>query len=168
MNWYCLQVHTSHEQRVAARLGDQKVESYWPSRALTIKHANRRETVRRSLFPGYLFARFRGTPLIIANPHVLRVLQSDGEAAVIPDAIVASVRTMEQSPSVVVAQGSALSPAQLAECPEVHIRCGPLTGVVGRVVRQGKHDRVVVSVPMIGKSVSVEVDIEWLEMKKAA
>lgn len=167
MSWYCLQVHTSHEQRVVGRLADQCVETYWPSRKVTIKHAGKRETVRRSLFPGYLFAQFAATPLIIANPHVVRVLQSDGEAAVIPDLIIQSVRIIEGSPSVEPVNGG-LSPAQLANNPEVYIRRGPLAGVVGRVVRMGKQDRVVVSVPMIGKCISAEVEIEWLELKLAA
>ena len=165
MSWYCLQVHTSHEQRVAARLADQSVESYWPSRAVTIKHAGKRETVRRSLFPGYLFAQFAATPLIMANPHVVRVLQSDGEAAVIPDLIIDSVRIIEGSPTVECSNG--LTAEQLAAGTAVYLRRGPMAGVYGTVVRIGKHNRIVVSIPGIGKTVSAEVDADWLELKAA-
>ena len=166
MPWYVLQVHTSHEDRVANRLDAQGAKSYWPSRSVEIRHAGKKEIVRRALFPGYVFARFKSTPLIIANPHVIRILQTDGEPAIIPDQTIESVRIMERSPSVESSTG--ITAEQLAAGTNVHIRCGPMAGVFGTVVRIGKHNRIVVSVAGIGKAISAEVDVDWLELQKAA
>ena len=166
MSWYVLQVHTSHEDRVADRLDAQGAKSYWPSRSVELKHAGKKEIVRRALFPGYVFAKFKSTPLIVANPHVIRILTTDGEPAVIPDLTIESVRIMERSPSVQTATG--LTAEQLKDGTPVHIRRGPLAGVYGTVVRIGKHNRIVVSVAGIGKAISAELDADWLELKKAA
>ena len=166
MPWYVLQVHTSHEDLVADRLEAQGAKSYWPSRSVEVRHGRKKEIVRRALFPGYVFARFKSTPLIIANPHVIRILQTDGEPAIIPDLTIESVRIMERSPSVESATG--ITAEQLASGTNVHIRYGPMAGVYGVVVRVGKHNRIVVNVAGIGKSVSAEVDVDWLELRKAA
>ncbi len=40
----------------------------------------------------------------------------------------------------------------------VEVVRGPLKGAVGRLVRKGKHTRLVLSVELIGRAVSAEVD----------
>ena len=46
----------------------------------------------------------------------------------------------------------------ISEGMDVEVVCGPLKGIVGRLIRKGTRARLVLSVDLISQAVSVEVD----------
>ena len=63
-----------------------------------------------------------------------------------------------------VESGANVSPHPFLKCGErVRVKCGPLTGVEGILVRVKNQCRLVVSVEMLGKAVAVEVDAYLVE-----
>ena len=106
------------------------------------------------LFPGYCFARFdeRNRLSILKCSGVVSIVTFDGELAPIPEHEIEGIRRLVESE------------LQYDPCPliregtMVEVVHGPLSGVVGRLVRKGAHARLVLSVDLIGQAVSVEVD----------
>ncbi len=83
----------------------------------------------------------------------MNIVSFEGQPASIPDREVEAIRTL------------VTSELQYDPCPLVHegmtveVVHGPLTGVVGRLMRKDAHRaRLILSVDLIGQAVSVEVD----------
>jgi len=106
------------------------------------------------LFPGYCFARFNPQDRmpILKCTGVVSIVSVEGEPAPIPDHQLEGIRRVIESEL-------AFDPVpMLQEGMLVEVVHGPLTGVVGRLVRKSDKARLVLSVDLIGKGVSVEVD----------
>jgi transcription antitermination factor NusG len=83
----------------------------------------------------------------------------------IPEVEIAAVRLMVSAPAV---QSVAAAP-YVATGDRVIVRRGPLAGLEGFVVYVPKgKPRVVVSVTMLGRSVSAEVDEDMIELLESA
>jgi transcription antitermination factor NusG len=157
--WYAVQVQASRESRVAGRLASDGVETYWPSTEVKLKKhvaKDAPQTTRRSLFPGYLFVRSTDRRLILAAPHVLRIVGFGEHPVEIPASQIESVRILETTPTVEPC-------AYFTEGMPIRVRSGALAGAEGYVLRTKKGSRLVVSVNMLCRAVSAEVDAESLE-----
>ena len=159
-SWYALHVKYETEALVSAALTYAGVEAYYPS--TPIKARRYRPEFQQPFFPGYVFGRFdlsERTP-VIRIPQVIRILGAGNEPAVIPDAEVDGVKIMSAS--------AIASPCPfLAHGVRVVIRSGRLAGVEGIVLRLKNKTRVVVSIKMLERSCSAEVDADSLELAKA-
>lgn len=160
--WYALHVASCTEAIVAESLEDAGIEAYYPS--ATVKSARQyRPAFEKPFFPGYVFSRFdltERTP-VIRIPQVIRILGSGHEPEVIPDSEIDGVKIMTAS--------AIASPCPfLAHGVRVVIRTGRLAGVEGIVVRLKNKTRVVVSIKMLERSCSAEVDADSLELAKAS
>jgi transcription antitermination factor NusG len=113
-----------------------------------------------SVFPGYLFVR-----IDIENP--LPVLQTCGVASfvgfgrkpvAVPDNEVEEL-------AVALTKGITVSPHPYVTIGDrVRIKRGPLAGVTGMLMRDKQVFRVVLSVELISKSISVELDTADVEL----
>jgi transcriptional antiterminator NusG len=159
-SWYALHVKHETEALVSAALTYFGVEAFYPS--TTVEARQYRLGFQRPFFPGYVFSRFdhsKRTP-VIRIPQVLHILGSGSEPTVIPDSEIEAVRIMSAS--------AIASPCPfLAHGVRVLIRSGRLAGVEGIVVRLKNKTRVVVSINMMERSCSAEVDADSLELAKA-
>lgn len=165
-HWYALHVRSCAERIVAAALDRIEVENYFPVRPAESGEGRSTSTIvriderrRRPLFPGYVFGRFdleRKRP-IVSIPQVLRILGSGWLPIAIQDSELESVRVM------------AAAPVPLAEHPfleagqKVRVLYGPLTNVVGIFHHAKGPARIVVSISIMGRSISAEVDAGQLE-----
>lgn len=161
MPWYALHVASNTESQVCSRLDLAGIDSFYPSFSETSKDGRR--TKINKCFPGYVFAQFdmaKHAP-VTRIPQIIRILGWVNRPVPIPDAEIAAVRTMTQSPAT----------ASLTACPYVAagqavvIRRGPLAGLEGFVVyaKPGKA-RVIVSITMIQRSMSAEFDVRDIEV----
>ena len=159
-SWYALHVASCTEAIVHTKLMDAGVEAYYPS--TTVEARQYRPEFQRPFFPGYVFGRFElseRTP-VIRIPQVIRILGSGHEPTVIPDSEIDGIKIMSAS--------AIASPCPfLAHGVRVLIRSGRLAGVEGIVVRLKNKTRVVVSINMMERSCSAEVDADSLEPAKA-
>lgn len=161
-SWFALYVQVNHEREVTKRLEQKEINAFLPLMERWSKRRDRRKKVSLPLFPGYLFIR-----TVLDNPthvHILKtpgalvlIGNSEGPVAIPPHQI-ESLQTMLHSP-----QPLQLNP-YLKEGDWVHVIRGPLAGCMGILLRQNpKKGRLIVSVDIICRSVSVELDMEDVE-----
>jgi transcription antitermination factor NusG len=106
------------------------------------------------LFPGYCFARIdpADSLRVLSCLGVVSIVGVDGRPAPIADREIESIRTL-------VASDLRFDPSPLIEEGDpVEVVRGPLRGVVGRLVRKSGQARLVLSVGLIGRGVTVDVD----------
>lgn len=113
----------------------------------------------KTLFPGYLFCRFDASvrvPIVTA-PGVVRIVGYGHEPVRIDDWEIDAVRAVAES-------GLPVRPHLCLRVGQwVKVREGPLKGAVGRVAGSGRKKPFVVSVNVLHRAISVEVDEDWLE-----
>jgi transcriptional antiterminator RfaH len=156
--WYALHVRPNYEMAVATQLRRLGVEEYLP-----IDSASR--TAQRSkfpsgypLFPGYIFAflNLRAGPKLYSIPGVLRLLGYGGQATPIEDREIAMVRSITNSGLPV----EAISYLQAGD--RVSLTAGPLAGISGTFLHSAKDNKLVISLPLLRRSLAVTVLSEWV------
>lgn len=152
--WYAVATQPRHEKVVADRLEAASVEAYLPILNTPSQWKDRRVTIARPIFPGYVFTRIdldHRTGLYRV-PGVVRILCFNGKPCPIEDGEIDAVRTC-------LTKG--LSP-EAHEYPaigdRVRVTSGALEGLEGIVSRQKGELRIVVSIHLIHRSISAEVD----------
>lgn len=152
--WYAVWTRSRHEQVVREHIQRKGLEAFLPTITRWSRWKDRKKQIDWPLFPGYCFARFdaRERLPILTCPGVVKIISFNGEIAPIPEYEIDGIRQLVESD------------LQYDPCPLIHegmmveVVHGPLTGVIGRLVRKGAHARLVLSVDLIGQAVSVEVD----------
>lgn len=154
MNWYALHVRSNFEKLVALQLERVGIEPFYPH--LLVKSKDNRREVERKFFPGYVFGHFdfRDRQPVLEIPQVVKILGWDARHPVaIPDQEIEAVRTMVNAPV------SNIEPyPYMSEGDRIQVAKGPLAGLDGFVVYVKNRARVVVSVTMLARSISAEVD----------
>jgi transcription antitermination factor NusG len=110
------------------------------------------------LFPGYLFCRFdvQVRLPILTIPGVISVVGCGKTPIPVSDEEVDTIQAMVRS-------GLLLRPwPQLVVGSKIVIEKGPLQGVEGVTLDIKKKHHLVVSVPLLQRSVAVEIDREWV------
>ena len=151
--WYAVYTCANHEKRVAAELGARDVEHFLPLYSSMRRWKDRRVQLQLPLFPGYVFVRLalRDRQRVVQIPSVVRLVGFGGLATALPDTEVDIMR-------------SGLSQSLCAEPHpfltvgrRVRITGGPFAALEGILKRKRSNLRVVVSLALIQRSVSVEV-----------
>lgn len=154
-NWYAIWTRSRHEQVVHDQLVERGIEAFLPTITRWSRWKDRKKRVQWPLFPGYCFARFdpEHCLTIMKCPGVANIVSFEGKPAPIPEREIENIRLLLRSDW------------QYDPCPlikegmMVEVVRGPLTGVVGRLVRkEASRARLVLSVDLIGKGVAVSVD----------
>lgn len=153
-NWYVAYTRANHERTVTDQLGERGIESFLPQYESVRKWKDRRVCLHLPLFPGYVFVRF-------ATPDRLRVQQTrglvqlvsfGGSPTPVPETEIQSIRE-------ILTRGLRPLPHPFLRAGRrIRIRSGPLAGLDGILVRRKNRFRFVVSVALILRSMSVEVD----------
>jgi transcriptional antiterminator NusG len=160
--WYAVWVRSHHEYIVDGQLSARGFQTFLPQFR---PPAGRRSPsdARLPLFPGYLFVRSalpkeRYVSLLKAR-GVVRVLDAGWTRLTpVPEAELQAIQTL-------VASGVPLTPHLFTQPGQpVRVTEGPLAGVSGVFLRDTRSwGRLVVSVQMLGRSVSVEMDSAFVE-----
>ena len=161
-SWFAVYVQVNHEREVATRLEHKDVNSFVPLMECWSKRKDRRKKVSVPMFPGYIFVRTildNHTHVhILKTPGALTVLGNSEGPLPIPSYQIENLQTLLKSPNPLT-----LNP-YLKEGNWVRVVRGPLTGCIGILLRHNpKKGRLIVSVDMICRSVSVELDVEDIE-----
>jgi len=154
-SWLALQVAPQHEQKVGKLLEYRGFEQFLPTCKIRRQWSDRVKIVIQPLFPGYIFCRSSRSRAagILALRGINKILSFGGKLCAIADEEIARLRTIANSgmdprpfPYVNVGQQVQI------------IREGPLFGIVGILKSVKNCTRLVISVEMITKSISIEVD----------
>jgi transcription antitermination factor NusG len=136
------------------------VEHFLPLYASIRQRKNGRVTLQRPLFPGYVFVRMalREKLRVQQIPGVARLVGFDGRPAALPEEDIEVLRTS-------LASGVRAEPHPfLVTGRRVRIKSGSLAGMEGIFQRRKGRLRVVISIELIQRSVSVDAEAADLEM----
>jgi transcription antitermination factor NusG len=157
--WHAVRVRSKCEFRVLAALLGKGYEAYLPLYRKRSRWSDRLKNIDLVLFPGYVFCRLdvaRRLPLLV-TPGVVDLVGFGGVFPPIPNSELEAVRR-------VIASGLPSMPSPfLREGQRVRIRCGALKDVEGVLIHSKTDCRLVISVNLLQRSVSVEIDRELVE-----
>jgi transcription antitermination factor NusG len=158
-HWYAAYTIANHEKRVAVQLGQRAVEHFLPLYDSVSRWKDRRMELQLPLFPGYVFVRLalRDRLQALQVPSVVRLVGFNGQPAVLPDREIEALRTSTA------AHLRAEPHPYLTVGRRVRIKRGALEGVEGTLIRRKNALRVVLSIDLIKRSASIEVDASDLE-----
>jgi len=152
--WYALFVKPQKEHSTKELLEQKGYETFLPICREWRRWADRRVIREKPAFPGYLFCSFnpRWRMPVLTTPGVLKIVGYAGNPEPIDDAELQAIKTI------------AASPLGYGPCPyleagrKVRILDGPLAGVTGILLDSKNGRRLGVSVSLMQRSVSVQLD----------
>jgi transcription antitermination factor NusG len=156
--WYAIRVRTKFERFVSESLIGKGYEVYLPLYRSRRRWSDRVKELDLVLFPGYLFCRFDvNTRLpILKTPSVISIIGQGREPVPVSQNEIEAIQTVVRS-------GLPVLPwPQLAVGSRVLIEQGPLQGVEGVALDVKKKFRLFVSVSLLQRSISVEIDRDWV------
>ena len=156
--WYAVRVRTRSEILVGDLLKGRGFESYVPTYRARRVWSDRVHTVDSPLYPSYVFCRFdfeRRLP-VLQSAGVMEIVNDGRKGLPIPEDEIQAIRTILQS-NLKVGPWPYLKIGQ-----RVEIRKGPLRGIVGILLVQKKNFRLVASIPLLQRSVNVEIEGDWV------
>ena len=157
--WYAIRIQSKYEQLAAATLRGKGYEEFLPLYRSRRKWSDRVKEIDLPLFPGYLFARFDASSRlmpILTTPGVISIVGAGKSPIAISNEEIAAVQAVVRSGL----------PTQPWPClnvgSRVFIEAGPLAGIEGICLNVDKVFRLLVSIPLLQRSVAVEIDREWV------
>jgi transcription antitermination factor NusG len=157
--WFAVYTKSRHEKKVNWSLAEKNVETFLPLKDALVRWKDRNKRVFVPLFPGYLFVRIDpGDRLnVLTTKGVVCILGCKGEPVPVPLSEIEATRKLLRS-------GLKFRPFPYEfEGKEVMITNGPLEGAKGRVLHTRGCCNVILSVNLIRRSVSVEIDVNDVE-----
>jgi transcription antitermination factor NusG len=154
-SWFALYVKSRHEKNVSAILRGKGFAEFVP----LYRRRTPSRTYELPLFPGYVFCRFNAEHRlpVLAVPGVFYVVGFAGTAAPVSTEEIAALQ-------LVVRSGLPREPwPELPAGKKVVVAAGPLEGIEGIVMSYKNRSRLLISVALLQRSVSVEVDRSWLQ-----
>jgi transcription antitermination factor NusG len=157
--WFALVIHQYKRERCEEMLSRLGYEYFSPCVEVVRNWSDRRKCLTVPLFPGYIFCRFNPEKRIalMRIPGVLGVVGSTRQLHEIGDDEIEAIRLAIRSS------------LRLEPCPfvmpgqRVRVTEGPLRGVEGVLVRNKSRARLLLSVGILNRSVSVEIEETQLE-----
>lgn len=154
--WCAVRTKSNCESVVATALAHKGYEQYLPIHRCRRRLHGRVIEAELPLFRGYVFCRFDANipARIVTTPGVLSIVSCGSEPAPIPESEIEAVRAILRS-------GQALEPwAFVQEGERIRVTRGALEGLEGILLKKRNEWRMVISVIMLQRSISVEIDRE--------
>lgn len=156
--WYALQVRPRFEKIIASTLASKGYEGFLPLYRHRSRWSDRMKEVELPLFSGYLFCRFdinKRLPVVI-TPGVMHIVGIGNTFYPVDDEEIAALQA-------IVLSGLQTEPRSYLNIGEkVRIEIGPLAGVEGILQAMRGSNRLIVSVSLLQRSVSVEISESWV------
>lgn len=163
ISWYAVYTKPQAEAKALENLLRQGYAAYLPRYRTEIRHARRRQSVLRPVFPRYLFAGVdraaRPWRPIVSTAGVSDVVRAGDEPLPVAPAMIEALRAQEAAGAF-----EALArrrPLRLGEL--VRIGAGAFEDMVGRLVELRDADRVVVLLDILGRAVRAQCDAAAVE-----
>jgi len=138
---------------VAQILTSKGFEAFLPLYSATHDWKDRTKALSLPLFPCYVFLKggLERRLQIITTPGIHGLVSSGGRPAAIPDFEIEAIRRAIES-------GARIETHPYLKCGNwVRIKCGPLAGIEGILVRKKNISRLVLSVEILGTAAAMEV-----------
>jgi transcription antitermination factor NusG len=158
-DWYAVQVRPRFEKVVAKHLQHKGYEEYLPLYRSRRRWSDRMKEVELPLFSGYIFCRFdiqNRLPILIV-PGVLSIVGVGKIPIAVSNDEISSIRQVVQS-GLEYEPWTFMKPGQI-----VSVERGPLAGLEGTVIEVKSNYRLILSVPLLQRSVAVEIDRDCVQ-----
>jgi len=162
-HWYAVYTIVRHEKTVNSSLSGKNIETFLPLREVVSQWKDRKKRVQLPLFPGYMFVRLstKDSPDILNvfnTKGVVRILSANGSLQPVPVEQINSIKSLLESkiefdPYPYFVSGN-----------EVVVINGPLRGIEGKILRRKGQNRLIISIGIIKRSASVEIDPADVEL----
>ena len=162
--WFALQVHTRRESVVEQALRRKSYETFLPTYKECRQYSDRVRKIDSALFPGYLFCRLNveNRLSVLTTPGVYDVVRAGERFQPVEESEIAAIQQ-------VVTSGCAAKPWPFLKAGDrVRVQFGSLAGVTGYLISEKGTERLVLSISMLQRSVSVEVDRTWVQPEPGA
>jgi transcription antitermination factor NusG len=159
LSWYAIHVAARKEKQITTILSEKGYTCFLPLYNKQSTWSDRIKVTSLPLFAGYVFCRFDvQTRLpILVTPNVHGIVGAGKIPLSIPEHDLDAIRTALQN-------GLPLAPHDsLQKGDLVRVTKGPLIGVEGSFLRYHSGYRLVLSIGLINRSVSVEMDRNCVE-----
>jgi transcription antitermination factor NusG len=158
-NWYAISTRVNQEKQVAERLDRRGIKFCLPLYKTVRRRSDRRVALSLPLFPGYLFVH---VPLaerlhVLEVPSVVRLVGSQKHPSALPNQEIDLLRRGLSG------QVHAEPCRYLTTGCRVRVVNGPFEGVEGILISRARNLRVVISIEVITRSFTVEVNQYDLE-----
>jgi len=158
-NWFAVFTTPRHEKRVETHLQHREIENFLPLyRTQRQWKDGSKGMLQLPLFSSYIFVRIGcyGRVPVLKVPGVISIVGCGVQPLPIPDSYIHWLREGLQ-------QGKIEPHPYLAAGAKVRIRSGAMAGMEGVLLRRKNNFRVVLTLEMIMRSVTVEVEIDDIE-----
>jgi transcription termination/antitermination protein NusG len=156
--WYALQVRPRFERIAASNLTNRGYEGFLPVYKSRRFWSDRTKTLELPLFPGYIFCRFNAEKrlAVLLAPGVLSIVGIGKIPVAVSEEEIRAIQTitasrLEYGPWRDVCAGQ-----------RVRVERGSLAGLEGTIVQIKSDLRLIVALPLIQRSVSVEISRECI------
>lgn len=158
LRWYAVRTRSRFEAAAAAALREKGLAEFVPTWRSRRQWSDRIKELDLPLFPGYVFCRFDASnPWAVLNtPGVVHIVSAGNRPIPIEDREIESVRT------ICAAEVPAQPWEEIAVGRRLAIVRGPLKGVEGTLVRVKDDYRLIVSISLLQRSVSAELQRDWI------
>ena len=156
--WYAVRVRSNFEKTVAGLLQQKGYTQFLPMYEQEMRWSDRVKTISKPLFSGYVFCHFDVTNRlpILMTPGVVSMVGFGKTPAPIAGSEIEAVQKIVDS-------GIGAIPWPFCTVGQrVVIEAGPLAGIEGRILDVRNSFRIVVSVSLLQRSVSAEIDRGWI------
>jgi Transcription antiterminator len=154
--WYAVYTKSRHEKMAEANLKDRGITTFLPLREVVSRWKDRKKIINIPLFPSYVFVNVDLSDIyhrIVYTKGVLRVVGCNGTPIPVPAEQVEAIKVLVQNKL-------KYDPyPYLDSGKEVVIKSGPLQGVIGKITEKRSKHTFVLSIDLIKRAVSVEVDV---------
>ncbi len=157
-SWYALKVRSRSEWLVESKLRSKGYELFLPTYKSRQRWSHQFKTLELPLFPGYLFCRLdvRVRLPILITPGVAHIVGIGRIPEPIRESEIVAIRTLVKS-------DAAYEPCPYVSVGQsVRVECGSLCGLTGLVTDLRGKSRLIISVEILMRSVSVEIDQAWI------
>jgi transcription antitermination factor NusG len=152
--WFALQVRTRWESSTAVLLSGKGYQTFLPTYKTKKRWNGRPRDLNLALFPGYVFCQFdaqKRLPILV-TPGVISVVGRGKIPLPVDDSEIAALQT-------VVSSGFKVEPWPYLELGQkIRIESEALEGLEGILINIKGNHRIVVSVSLLRRSVSLEID----------
>jgi len=157
--WYVAYTYPRHEKSVTQQLSQKLVEVFLPTFNQTSRWKDRRVRIELPLFPNYVFTRIsaKDRARVLSVPSVIRILSFRGVPAPVSESEIDAIRFCLE-------RGAILEPHQFIAVGErVRVTAGAFEGLEGIVLRHDNNCKLLVSIGLIHRSVTLKIQAELLE-----
>jgi transcription antitermination factor NusG len=152
--WFALQVRTRWESSTALFLSSKGYETFLPTYKNRKRWVGRVKEVEAPLFPGYVFCHFdaQNRLPILVTPGVVAVVGRGRVPIPVEDAEISAIQT-------VISSGLHAEPWPYLEIGQrIRVEEDALRGLEGILIDFKGRQRIVISVSLLRRSVSLEID----------